>query len=558
MTDRSKSGAAPRMDAGDLCGVCAASACCCGDPRHAPVRALPADFFHAVVEAQTEAVIAIDQRGIVQYLSHGAERLFGFARTEVVGRNVSMLMPPEEARAHDAHVARAVRSGEDRIIGRTREVTGLTADGRRLPLDLRVVRLAIAGGPMFLGTLRDVSDRKAREAALATMAQELRERNVRLDATLGSIAEGVCLYDAEQRLVSFNRRYVELLGLPGEAIQPGMKLQSVLELSASFGSFDADETGDAIENRVAMARARQPGVLICRLAGGRTLRIAHNPAPDGRGVETIMDVTDMEQTAQALQAAVAHAEAANRAKSEFLANMSHELRTPLNAVLGLSEALTLGILGPLNARQGEYLHDIHDAGTHLLQIINDLLDLAKIEAGRYQLDFAHCDPVVLAEDALRIAAPLAEAAGIGLIRQYAPALLPAAVDARAVRQILINLLSNAIKFTPRGGLVTVTIDGAAAGGVRFAITDTGIGMSEAELAIAIRPFGQVQTAYTRRQSGTGLGLPLSRLLAELHGGRLAIASRPAEGTTVTVELPAGPDQRDAEGGAAEPGRAARA
>ena len=517
------------------CEACPPWQCCCTASSTSTV--LPDDFFRAVVEAQSEAVIAIDRRGTVVYLSHGAERLFGFSRTAVIGRNISMLMPPEVAREHDRYVAHAASTGESRIIGRTREVFGLTADGRRVPLDLRVVRLAVAGTTLFLGTLRDVSDRKAREAALATMAQELRERNGRLDAALGSIAEGVCLYDSELRIVSFNRRYLELLGLPDAAIQPGMSLRSVLELSASFGSFDAQEAGDGIEARLDMARARRQGAIICRLGGGRTYRIAHNPAPDGRGVETVADVTDMEQTAQALQAAVAHAEAANRAKSEFLANMSHELRTPLNAVLGLSEALSLGFLGPLNERQTEYLRDIHQAGTHLLQIINDLLDLAKIEAGRYQLDFAPHDPVVLVEDALRMVTTLATAAGLAIVRQFDRAPREVNVDGRAVRQILINLLSNAIKFTPRGGTVTISVDPTVEGGVRLGIADTGIGMSEPELAIAMRPFGQVQTAYTRQHTGTGLGLPLSRLLAELHRGRLSIASRSGGGTTVLVELP---------------------
>ena len=234
------------------------------------------------------------------------------------------------------------------------------------------------------------------------------------------------------------------------------------------------------------------------------------------------------------------AEAANEAKSAFLANVSHELRTPLNAVLGFSEMIKLGILGkePV-ARQTEYAGMIHASGRHLLDLINDLLDLSKAEAGHLDL---HEEPVALAPliaACIHLLSPAADQAGVAVTGpDEAAADVVLWADDRKLRQILLNLLSNAMKFTPHGGRVAVGVRLADDGGLALSVADTGAGMTAQELEQVMLPFVQAGDVYNRQVQGTGLGLPLTKQLAELHGGRLAMRSTPGRGTEAIVHLPA--------------------
>ena len=231
-------------------------------------------------------------------------------------------------------------------------------------------------------------------------------------------------------------------------------------------------------------------------------------------------------------------EIANQHKSDFLANMSHELRTPLNAIIGFSEVLIEKMFGELNEKQADYLNDIHSSGKHLLSLINDILDLSKIEAGRMELDVADFDLRSALENAMTLVKERAQRNGISLSLEVDPSLGMFRGDERKFKQILLNLLSNAVKFTPEGGKVGVAArPGAAA--VEFSVTDTGVGIAAEDLAVVFEEFKQVGRDYTRKAEGTGLGLALTKRFVELHGGTIRLASEPGKGSTFTFTIPLG-------------------
>jgi signal transduction histidine kinase len=246
---------------------------------------------------------------------------------------------------------------------------------------------------------------------------------------------------------------------------------------------------------------------------------------------------DLRATTQNLGIALEAAAASSQAKSQFLATMSHELRTPLNAIIGFSQLLQSEPLGPLgNERYREYAGDILDSGTHLLSLINDVLDFSKADAGRLDLQEEELDARHILNECLRLVAPEAQEADIAVVtemQETAPTLL---ADRRRVKQIALNLLSNALKFTPSGGTLRVKL-ACDAEGLEISVADNGIGMSPEQIPIALEPFGQVDSRLSRQHEGTGLGLPLCRRFAEAHGGSLTIASALGEGTTVTVRFP---------------------
>ena len=264
----------------------------------------------------------------------------------------------------------------------------------------------------------------------------------------------------------------------------------------------------------------------------------------GGGMEwdgVIVDITERKRMEAALHAAREAADAANRSKTQFLANMSHELRTPLNAILGFSEILQAEYFGPLNVKQREYVGDIHRSGVHLLQVISNILDISKIEAGKDELieETVHLTPLVQAQ--LALVMPQAQNGQIKLVAEIPPMLPPLRADPVKVKQMLLNLLSNAIKFTPPGGTVTVAarLDGSAdaRAGMSLTVSDSGIGMSPDDIPAALEPFRRLDNGRMLRSLGTGLGLAITKAQIELHGGRLDITSAAGAGTSATLYFP---------------------
>jgi two-component system cell cycle sensor histidine kinase PleC len=297
------------------------------------------------------------------------------------------------------------------------------------------------------------------------------------------------------------------------------------------------------------------------LRDGRWIQISERPTAEGGMVITAADITAVKSKEEALKRAVdslersqdqlaelarkyemekIRAEGANKAKSEFLANMSHELRTPLNAINGFSEIMTAELFGPLGDRRyKEYVGDILSSGQHLLSVINDILDMSKIEAGKMTLRFEPLDLHDVAEDAVRLVRTRADAAGLRLSVDMDD-LPEVEADFRALKQVLLNLLSNAVKFTPRGGAIRVFartgLDAAGEQRVQVSVQDTGIGISREDLERLASPFEQVESQHSKTHQGTGLGLALSKALIAMHGGQLEIQSEPGKGTTVSFAI----------------------
>jgi PAS domain S-box-containing protein len=252
---------------------------------------------------------------------------------------------------------------------------------------------------------------------------------------------------------------------------------------------------------------------------------------------TARDITEKVLAERAVLEAKAAAEAANIAKSQFLANMSHELRTPLNAILGFSEVLENGIAGPLQSRQAEYVSLIRQSGEHLLHLINEILDLARIDAGKLELHEEVIEPSKLVGCAIALVKDRAAASLLKLSVDIEEDMPPLMADRTRLTEILLNLLSNATKFTELGGAINLLVRRTEEGGAAFVVRDNGSGMTEAEIEIALERFGQVNGGLARRHEGSGLGLPLARKLAEFHGGSLTLQSEKGRGTTATVVLP---------------------
>jgi len=245
---------------------------------------------------------------------------------------------------------------------------------------------------------------------------------------------------------------------------------------------------------------------------------------------------ELEATGTNLREALEAASAGYQAKSQFLATMSHELRTPLNAVIGFSEVLSTNLYGPLTQRQRDCIDDIRRAGTHLLGLVNDVLDISRLDASAVQLEDEHVDLALAVDDAISLNALRAADGGLTLRREFPPTMPALRADARRLRQILVNLLSNAVKFTPAGGEICVRV-AQTRDGLEISVADTGIGMAADEIPIALSRFGQVDSRLARKFEGTGLGLPLTKRLVELHGGAMTIESEVNIGTTVRVLFP---------------------
>lgn len=367
--------------------------------------------------------------------------------------------------------------------------------------------------------------------------QRERDDAISLLTSVFDVSEvGIVVTDRQQRIIRVNDSFVRIYGWEREELIGKSYIELITQDEREQASRNHQEfLKSGIRSSGEMKLIRKDGHIANALFTTAAIELSH-----GRRfqVTTIMDITLRKQMEVTLRLAKEQADAANHAKSTFLANMSHELRTPLNAIIGFSEMMMKETFGPLaNEKYKEYLGDIHLSARHLLEIINEVLDMSKIEAGRVELDEEPFDIGQLIQAVSRMMASRAFSAGLKIEEVVPDDLPPLCADPRLVRQILINLVGNAVKYSGNGGAITMAASLNAEGGLRLTVADTGVGIARDRIKDALEPFGQVSKPQDN-SGGTGLGLPLAKAMAELHGGVLLLESDVGKGTIVTVDFPA--------------------
>ena len=370
--------------------------------------------------------------------------------------------------------------------------------------------------------------------------QRLIRQDSLLQSTLEHIGEGLSVFDSQGRLVAWNQRFCELLDLPPD-LAASATLQDILMHQAVRGDFGESDPEAEVARRLDLFYRDVPTTKERVMPGGRTLQIRRRAMPNGAVISIYSDVTEIKASERRLIEAHSQAETANRAKGDFLANMSHELRTPLNAIIGFSEVISNQLFGPIvNEKYLEYIRDIHTSSLHLLSIINDILDMSKIEAGKVELAKEVVQIQNVISEVMRMVHERARSRDIELTAELPDENVEIWADERSMKQIFLNLLSNAIKFSNEGGRIYVRIVADRSDVAVLEIEDHGIGMSPEDQERALQPFGQATPATTRNYGGTGLGLPITKGLVEAHGGTLTIDSRAGCGTLVRIVLPREP------------------
>jgi PAS domain S-box-containing protein len=541
------------------------------DVRHAEALLKTGALQSAIFNSANFSSIATDARGVIQIFNVGAERMLGYSAAEVVNKiTPADISDPEEviarAKALSVELGTSIAPGFEALVFKASrgiediyELTYFRKDGSRFPAVVSVTALRdvedVIIGYLLIGT--DNTARKQVEEERQKLDQRLRDQHFYTRSLIESNIDALMATDPRGIITDVNKQTEALTGCTRDEL-----------IGAPFKNYFTDSSrAEAGINRVLAEGKVTNYELTARARDGKETTVSYNATTfhdrDRRlqGVfAAARDVTELKRYEQTLHQKNVELESSSRMKSEFLANMSHELRTPLNAIIGFSEVLRDGLMGDLTDQQRGFIGDIFSSGSHLLSLINDILDLSKVEAGTMTLDLESVPVSSLFLNSLSIIREKAAARHIRLGIDAAESLGSFQADARKVKQIAYNLLSNAVKFTVEGGEVTLRasrvpraevglLSSAWAGRtfplahneftefLKISVSDSGIGISAEGLEHLFKPFSQIDSGLARKYEGTGLGLAMVKLLAELQGGAVAVESAVGQGSCFTVWLP---------------------
>jgi protein-histidine pros-kinase len=484
--------------------------------------------FQDLLDAAPDATIAVRRDGRIVLANAQAERLLGYDAGQLTGESVDALVPERFRSEHPRHRLAYFEKPRPRAMGEGVELAARRRDGSEFPAEISLSPVKTGDEVLVTAAIRDVTSRKRVEARFRGLLEAAPDAMVIVERG------GRIVLVNSQTLKLFGYSREELVGQPVEILVPEATRARHPDLRDGYF---ADPKPRAMGASIELAARRKDGTEF-------PAEISLSPVDSDQGIvvsAAIRDVSERKRLeslkAQAVAERHRRIEEANRLKSEFVANMSHELRTPLNAIIGFAKLMHSGTVGPVSPDHKEYLGDILTSAEHLLGIINDVLDLSKIEAGRMEFAREPFDPNVVALEACATFRTLAQQKRITLDHDLGPEIRGAMGDISRLKQVVFNYVSNAIKFTPEGGRVRIRVSPEEADHFRIEVEDTGVGIAAEDIARLFVEFQQLDGSAAKRHQGTGLGLALTKRLVTAQGGRVGVTSAPGLGSTFFAVLP---------------------